>query len=588
MRNASAKRITNDALREGLRAIAPAFGTAIIFSFFLNLLMFVSPLYMLQIYDRVLGTRNLATLGGLTVIAAALLMVWAGLETLRSRLLVRAGVLFDERFAAPMFKVVYQGILLQPDAINQQNLRDVDTIREFLTGSGLIAFCDAPWFPVFILAAFVLHPWFGVIAIVGGLTTLGLALLNEIATRKTLLAASKASMTAGQSAQSTFRNTEVVQAMGMVDALIGRWSRHHSQVLALQARASDRAGAIVAFTKFFRMLLQTMILGVGAYLAVKHEISAGMMIAASILIGRALQPIELAVANWKGFLGAREAFGRMGRLLALVGAEPERMSLPRLQGSVAVENIVAGAPGGRAPILRGVSFSVGAGELLGIVGPSAAGKSSLARVLVGVWRVTAGAVRLDGSDLLHWDPKELGRHLGYLPQDVELFGGTVAENIARFEEIDDEAVIAAARLAGCHELIQNLPDGYNTNIGENGQVLSGGQRQRIGFARSLYRTPSLIVLDEPNANLDAAGEEALLAALQKLKTMGVTVILVTHKVNILSMVDKLLILQEGIVQTFGARDEILRRVTGPKVVRNASGQGSAPIAATNEDKASAS
>jgi ABC-type protease/lipase transport system fused ATPase/permease subunit len=244
---------------------------------------------------------------------------------------------------------------------------------------------------------------------------------------------------------------------------------------------------------------------------------------------------------------------------------------------VAVENIVAGAPGGRAPILRGVSFSVGAGELLGIVGPSAAGKSSLARVLVGVWRVTAGAVRLDGSDLLHWDPKELGRHLGYLPQDVELFGGTVAENIARFEEIDDEAVIAAARLAGCHELIQNLPDGYNTNIGENGQVLSGGQRQRIGFARSLYRTPSLIVLDE-----------ALLAALQKLKTMGVTVILVTHKVNILSMVDKLLILQEGIVQTFGARDEILRRVTGPKVVRNASGQGSAPIAATNEDKASAS
>ena len=582
MRRTNARVVTNDALRKGLRVIAPAFATAIIFSFFLNLLMFVSPLYMLQIYDRVLGTRNLATLAGLTAIAAALLMVWAGLETLRSRLLVQAGVLFDERFAAPMFKVVYQGILLQPDAIGQQNLRDVDTIREFLTGSGLIAFCDAPWFPVFILAAFVLHPWFGVIAIVGGLTTLGLALLNEIATRKTLLDASRASMTAAQSAQSTFRNSEVVQAMGMVDSLIGRWSRHHSRVLALQARASDRAGAIVAFTKFFRMLLQTMILGVGAYLAVQHEISAGMMIAASILIGRALQPIELAVANWKGFLGAREAFGRVSGLLALVGAEPERMSLPRPQGSVTVENIVAGAPGGRAPILRGVSFAVGAGELLGVVGPSAAGKSSLARVLVGVWRVTAGAVRLDGSDLMHWDPRALGRHLGYLPQDVELFGGTVAENIARFEEIDDEAVIAAAALAGCHELIQNLPDGYNTHIGENGHVLSGGQRQRIGFARSLYRMPSLIVLDEPNANLDAAGEEALLAALQKLKTMGVTVILVTHKVNILSMVDKLLILQEGMVQTFGARDEILRRVTGPKVVRNVSGSGAAAVAATNE------
>jgi ATP-binding cassette, subfamily C, bacterial len=586
MSSVRTRRITNDALRRGVRAIAPAFATAIIFSFFLNLLMFVSPLYMLQIYDRVLGTRNLATLGGLTAIAAALLMVWAALETLRSRLLVRAGVLFDERFAAPMFKVVYQGILLQPDAVSQQHLRDVDVIREFLTGSGLIAFCDAPWFPVFIGVSFLLHPWFGFIAIFGGSTTLGLALLNEIATRKTLLAASKASMTAGQSAQSTFRNTEVVQAMGMVDALVGRWSRHHAQVLALQAKASDRAGAIVAFTKFFRMFLQTVILGVGAYLAVQHEISAGMMIAASILIGRALQPIELAVANWKGFLGAREAFGRMGRLLALVGAEPERMSLPRPQGSVSVENIVAGAPGGRAPILRGVSFSVGAGELLGIVGPSAAGKSSLARILVGVWPVTAGAVRLDGSDLFHWDPRELGRHLGYLPQDVELFGGTVAENIARFDEIDEEAVIAAARLAGCHELIQNLPEGYNTSIGDNGQVLSGGQRQRIGLARSLYRAPSLIVLDEPNANLDAAGEEALLAALQKLKAMGATVILVTHKVNILSIVDKLLILQEGMVQAFGARDEILRRVTGPKVVKNVSGQGPNPVAATHENKAS--
>lgn len=588
MANAKTRRITNDALRNGVRAIAPAFATAIIFSFFLNLLMFVSPLYMLQIYDRVLGTRNLATLGGLTVIAAALLMVWAALETLRSRLLVRAGLLFDERFAAPMFKVVHQGILNQPNIINQQYLRDVDVIREFLTGSGLIAFCDAPWFPVFVAVAFLLHPWFGFMAIVGGLMTLGLALLNEIATRKTLLAASQAGMTAGQSAQSTFRNTEVVQAMGMVDALIGRWTRHHSQVLALQAKASDRAGAIVAFTKFFRMFLQTMILGVGAYLAVQHEISAGMMIAASILIGRALQPIELAVANWKGFLGAREAYGRMGRLLELVGAEPERMSLPRPQGSVSVENIVAGAPGGKAPILRGVSFAVGAGELLGIVGPSAAGKSSLARILVGVWRVTAGAVRLDGSDLFHWDPKQLGRHLGYLPQDVELFGGTVAENIARFDEIDEEAVVAAARLAGCHELIQNLPEGYNTNIGDNGQVLSGGQRQRIGLARSLYRTPSLIVLDEPNANLDAAGEEALLAALQKLKLMGVTVILITHKINILSIVDKLLILQDGMAQAFGARDEILRRVTGPKVVRNVPPQGSNPVVATNENKANLS
>jgi ATP-binding cassette, subfamily C, bacterial len=577
-----AGRVTNDALRKGVRAIAPAFGTAIVFSFFLNLLMFVSPLYMLQIYDRVLGTRNLATLVALTIIAAFLLMVWAGLETLRSRLLVQAGVLFDERFAAPMFKVVHQGILRQPSVVNQQYLRDVDVIREFLTGPGLIAFCDAPWFPVFIAASFVLHPYFGVIAIIGGVVTLSLAVLNDFATRGTLLAASKSNMMAGQSAQATFRNNEVVQAMGMLDALVDRWGLHHATVLALQAKASDRAGAIVAFTKFFRMFLQTLILGTGAYLAVQHEISSGMMIAASILIGRALQPIELAVAHWKGFLGAREAYGRMNRLLEIVGSAPERMSLPRPSGALSADNIVAAAPGGKTPILRGVSFSIGAGELMGIVGPSAAGKSSLARVLVGVWQVAAGSVRLDGSDLFHWNPTELGRHLGYLPQDVELFGGTVAENIARFGEVDSEAVIAAAQLAGCHELIQGLPEGYNTNIGEGGQALSGGQRQRVGLARSLYQIPSLVVLDEPNANLDAAGEEALLAALQKLKELGTTVILVTHKINILSIVDKLMILNDGSVQAFGSRDEILRRVVGPKVVKTAQ----SPAVASNENKVS--
>ena len=336
-------------------------------------------------------------------------------------------------------------------------------------------------------------------------------MLNEVMTRQTLLEASKAGTTAANSAQAAFRNTEVVHAMGMLEALVGRWGQHHREVLRLQARASDRAGAIIAFTKFFRMFLQTAILGIGAYLTVEHEISAGMMIAASIVIGRALQPIEIAVGNWKSFLAAREAFARMGQLFQAVGAQPERMPLPCPKGLLSVENIVAGAPGGRTAILKGVSFTLGAGELLGVVGPSAAGKSSLARILVGVWQATAGAVLLDGSELSHWDPLDLGQHLGYLPQDVELFAGTVAENIARFGVIDDPAVIAAAQLAGCHELIQNLPDGYNSNIGDNGHALSGGQRQRIGLARCLYREPSLLVLDEPNANLDSAGEQALLA-----------------------------------------------------------------------------
>ena len=564
---AKAKLSNDESLRKGIRAIAPAFVTAIIFSFFINLLLFVPALYMLQIYDRVLGTRNLVTLGGITVIAAFLLMVWAALETLRSRLLVRAGLLFDERFAAPMFRMVHRGLLRQPNMFNQQYLRDVDAIREFLTGAGLIAFCDLPWFPVYVSVSYLLHPLFGFIAVGGGVVTLLLALLNEVMTRKKLLEASKASMTAANNAQAAFRNTEVVHAMGMLEALVERWSKHHREVLQLQARASDRAGAIIASTKFFRMFLQTAILGTGAYLAIEHEISAGMMIAASIIIGRSLQPIEIVVGNWKSFLSAREAFGRMKLLYHAVGVEPERMPLPRPRGVLSVEKVMAGAPGGKSLILKDVSLTLGAGELLGVVGPSAAGKSSLARVIVGVWQVAGGAVRLDGSELSHWDPQELGEHVGYLPQDVELFAGSVAENIARFGPVDNEAVIAAAQLAGCHELIQKLPDGYNTNIGDNGQVLSGGQRQRIALARCLYRSPSFLVLDEPNANLDSAGEEALLWAIHRLKAAGTTVVLITHKVNILSVVDKIVILGDGMVQAFGSKEEVLRRLAGPKAIR---------------------
>ncbi len=586
MRAAKTKLAENEALRTGIRAITPAFATAVIFSFFLNLLLFVSPLYMLQIYDRVLGTRNLVTLGGITIIAAILLMVWAALETLRSRLLVRAGMLFDERFAAPMFRVVHRGLLRQPGAFSGQYLRDIDVIREFFTGAGLIAFCDLPWFPVYVGVAYLMHPWFAGLAIVGGIVILFLALLNEVMTRKTLLAASKANMTAGNSAGAAFRNIEVVHAMGMLEAMVGRWDRHHREVLGLQAQASDRAGAIVASTKFFRMFLQTGILGLGAYLAVQHEITAGAMIAASIIIGRALQPIELAVGNWKSFLAAREAFGRMKLLFHAVGVEPQRMSLPNPKGLLAVENVVAAAPGGQTAILKGISFKLGAGELLGIVGPSAAGKSSLARVLVGVWQVAAGAVRLDGYELSHWDPQDLGKHLGYLPQDIELFAGTVAENIARFGVVDNEAVIAAAELAGCHELIQNLPDGYNTNIGDSGQILSGGQRQRIALARCLYRSPSFIVLDEPNANLDSAGEEALLMAIQRLRAAGTTIVLITHKINILSLVDRIMIMGDGMVQAFGSRDEVLRRLTGPKVVKAGSGPSPSPGAGIGENRVS--
>lgn len=551
----------------GLRALRPTIVTAIVFSLFINLLMFVSPLYMLQIYDRVLSTRSHTTLLAITLIAGLMLLVYAVLETLRSHVLVRAGLLFDHGTAGAAFNAIHRGMLRRPGGPLVQGLRDIDTLREFLTGSGLIAFCDAPWFPVFVFAAFLLHPWFGWIAIIGSVVIWSLTLANELLTRRDLTEASTASIEAGQHASTTFRNVEVLQAMGMLGALRSLWLGMHQKHLGWQARASDRAGILLAGTKFFRMFLQIIILGTGGYLAIAREISPGGIVAASILIGRALQPMEVAVANWKNFVAARGAYRRLKSLFEMAGAESTRMALPRPNGALSVEAVIAAAPGQREPILRGISFSLEPGEALCIVGPSAAGKSTLARVIVGIWSVGQGAVRLDGSDLSHWDSQQLGEHIGYLPQDVELFAGTVAQNIGRFQEnIDSDRVIAAAEQAGCHELIQHFAEGYNTQIGDGGQALSGGQRQRVALARALYGDPALIVLDEPNSNLDSAGEEALLSAVHGLKSRGKTAILITHKMNILAAADKIMVMANGTVQGFGPRDEVLAKLLGPRIV----------------------
>ncbi|MDO9713840.1 type I secretion system permease/ATPase [Paracraurococcus lichenis] len=547
-------------LAQGLQAVRPPFVAAIVFSFFINLLMFISPLYMLQIYDRVLASRSTTTLAGITVLAAALLLVYAALEMIRSRVLVRAGLMFDAQVAQPAFNALHRANLLRPAGGQAQGLRDVDTLREFLTGPGLIALCDAPWLPVFVAASFLLHPWFGWMAIGGSVVIIGPTLLNELATRRQLHAASNASIAALQGAQASFRNSEVLQAMGMLAALRGRWATAHAGHLRLQALASDRSGMLVAATKFFRMLLQVAILGVGAFLAIEREISPGAMIAASILIGRALQPVELAIANWRGLATARTAYGRLRTLFDLAGPEEVRMPLPAPKGHLQADGLVVAAPGGGGAILRGVALSVEPGEILAVIGPSAAGKSSLARALVGIWPALEGSVRLDGSALTDWNPQELGQHIGYLPQDIELFAGTVAENIARFSEPDGAAVVAAATAAGCHEMIQRLPQGYNTPIGEGGAALSGGQRQRLGLARALYRSPCLLVLDEPNSNLDTAGEQALIEAMQGLRTRQATMVIVTHKLNILALADKVLILDAGTVQAFGRRDVILSRL----------------------------
>lgn len=562
LQNADPTKI-NAVINNGVKETYPIFLAAIVFSFFINLLMFVSPLYMLQIYDRVVGSRSVTTLIALTILAGFLLLVYALLEGFRSRVLVRAGLLFDEKIADPVFEAIHRGNIRMPNGGHVQCLRDMDVLREFLTGSGLIVLCDAPWFPIFVAASFILHPWYGYIAVFGSVVTLGLTYLNEVATKKHLNNASVANVRASTSASAVFRNAEVLQAMGMIVPLKNIWLRQHDHVLASQALASDRAGTITAITKFFRMFLQTIILGTGAYLVIEREISGGAIIAGSILIGRALQPIEMAVAQWKGFIAARTSFERIRTLFKVAGDTPKKMSLPAPKGHISVSGLVAGAPSNpKNIILRGVSFDIPPGQVVGIVGPSGAGKSSLARVLVGVWPVLQGTVRIDGNEIDHWNSHELGQYIGYLPQDVELFSGTIAENISRFTECEPQLIVEAAILAGCHELIQKLEDGYNTQIGDGGHSLSGGQRQRVALARALFANPPYIVLDEPNASLDSEGEGALHRAISAAKSKGSTVIMITHKISALAAADSIIVMAGGVVQGHGPRDEVLRQLTG--------------------------
>jgi ATP-binding cassette subfamily C protein len=554
-------------LQKAVRATRPAFGFVILLSFFINILAFVAPIYMMQVYDRVITSRNMTTLALLTLVALALLISYALLEMARSRTLVRSGILFDKTASDTVFDTVQRSSVVSPGGGANQGLRDLDQVREFLTGNGLIALCDAPWVPIFILGCFMLHPWYGFIAIGGAVILFGFALLNDVLTRRHLREGAKSMIGANNYASATLRNAEVTRAMGMLGAVRKRWRKQHEEVLGWQAVASDRSGSVMAITKFFRMALQIAILGTGAYLVVHHSLSAGSMIAASIMMSRALSPVEQSVGNWRGLVSSRQAYERLNNLLRLVPSENKRMSLPAPKGELAVEQLFAAPPGVQKPIVRNMSFKVPAGSTVGVLGHSGAGKSTLARVLVGVWPYSEGAVRLDGTEMPHWNSDELGRHIGYLPQDVELFSGTIAENISRFEDqTDHEKVIAAAAMAGVHDLIQNLPEGYNTEIGEGGRSLSGGQRQRIGLARALYGSPPLIVLDEPNSNLDTLGEAALVEAVKRLHEAGKTVILITHKANILSSVDRLLVVNEGAVQMYGPREEVMARLANPRVV----------------------
>jgi PrtD family type I secretion system ABC transporter len=538
-------------LTRAFNAFRPALIATAIFSVACNLLLFVGPVYMMQVYDRVLSSRNVMTLAFLTGIAVFLLLSYAMLDLIRQRVLVRAGMKFDQDLNEPLFRAGLDHGLAQRDANTTQTLKDMDTVREFWTGTSVIALLDAPFAPLFVLVCFYLHFWLGIVSLVGALILLALALINEKLTRPHLTHAGKVSIEAQHYANSTMRNLETIHALGMQGTIHRRWRERHGEMLGWQGSASDRAGSVFATTKFVRQLMQVAILGTGAYLAIGKEITPGIMIAASIMMSRALQPVEQAVGQWRQVNNARQAWQRIQQLFASVPQEEERTPLPAPSGALQIESITVMAPGRQQPILKNLNFKIDAGEILAVIGPSAAGKSTLARVLVGVWPVGVGNVRIDGADLRHWDKERLGQYLGYLPQDVELFSGTVAQNIARFRDEDPSKIIEAAELAGVHRIVQKLPDGYDTPIGEAGSILSGGQRQRIGLARALYGDPRLVVLDEPNSHLDQSGEEALTAALRRVKERGITVVVVTHKPQLLAIADNVLVLSEGSIKAYG-------------------------------------
>lgn len=544
-------------LQRALSACKGSFLSVGFFSMFVNLLMLVPPMYMLQVYDRVLSTQSLDTLIMLTLVVVFLFMVMGGLELVRSRMLVRIGNRLDTTINQRLYSAMFRRSLVAQGGQSAQPLNDLTSLRQFLTGNGLFAFFDAPWVPIYLGILFVFHPWLGVFATCAGIILFALAVANEKSTKNLLAEANSEHIQAQNLANSNLRNAEVLHAMGMLPGIMGRWSKRHHEFLAKQSQASDRAGALTNTSKVMRLLFQSLILGLGALLVLEGEMTPGMMIAGSILMGRALAPIDQMIGGWKGFVSARGAYGRLNELLTQIPDEQRHMSLPSPQGIVDVENVAAAPPGTRMATIRGINFSVAKGEHVGIIGPSAAGKSTLARVLLGIWPTQVGDVRLDGGEINQYNRDELGPYIGYLPQDIELFDGTISENIARFGNVDPEKVVVAAKKAGVHEMVLELSNGYDTIIGSNSGALSGGQRQRLGLARALYGNPVLVVLDEPNANLDDAGERALGQAIAQLKAEGTTLFVVSHRTSVLKNMDKLLVMKEGQVSMFGPRDEVL-------------------------------
>ncbi|NUU38047.1 type I secretion system permease/ATPase [Pseudomonas sp. C2B4] len=532
------------------------------FTALINILMLAPSIYMLQVYDRVLSSQNETTLVMLSLMIVGFFAFIGLLEAVRSFVVIRIGSQLERRFNLRVYQAAFERNLFKGEGNAGQALGDLTHIRQFVTGPALFAFFDAPWFPVYLLVIYLFNVWLGVFATAGVLLLIALAWLNESMTKKPLSEAAACSQQSSQLATSHLHNAETIQAMGMLGALRNRWFQVHSRFLGLQNQASDTGAVISSLSKTLRLCLQSLVLGLGALLVIKGDMTAGMMIAGSILMGRVLSPIDQLIAVWKQWSGARLAYQRLNALLQAFPSGDEAMALPAPKGQITFEQVSAGPPGQRAASLHMVSFNLAAGDVMGVLGASGSGKSTLARVLVGVWPTLGGTVRLDGADIHRWNRDDLGPYIGYLPQDIELFSGSIAQNIARFREADPQQVVVAAQQAGVHELILRLPQGYDTVLGEDGSGLSGGQKQRVALARALYGRPSLVVLDEPNSNLDTVGEAALASAIAQMKAQGTSVILVTHRSSALAQADKLLVLNDGRLQAFGPSQDVLKALAG--------------------------
>ena len=546
-------------LSKAVGACRRQFVAVAIFSGMVNLLQLTVSLYMMQVFDRVLSTRSLDTLYYLTAIAVFALLVMATLDGLRGQIMQRVASWVEGKAAPEAFiRAIESQLRNRP--YRMEALRDMAVCRSWLGSPAALTLFDVPWVPIYLAVIFALHPALGWIALFGALALFLLTLANEWATGALVRQASTGAMASQRRADSMVRNAEVIDSMGMGTAVLQRWREGLSASLPQQERAADRAAILLSVTRFFRLAVQVAVLGFGAWLVLEQQLTSGASIAASIIMGRALAPVEQMIGGWKQLVQTRQAYRRLLGFLALPRLRPPGMPLPEPTGRMSVERVTFGFPGQPVAIIKGVSFALSAGESLAVIGPSAAGKTTLIRLLIGTLQPSAGTVRLDGADVFTWMREDFGRHVGYLPQDVELFDGSVLRNIARMSDADPEAVFEAARVAGCHEMILRLPQGYDTEIGDGGQHLSGGQRQLIGLARAMFGTPKLVVLDEPNSNLDGDAEQALIRGLEELKRRGTTVILVSHRPTLVQGVDKVLLMRDGAVESFGPRAEVLKRL----------------------------